>query len=160
MGDRATVRIGPKRAVKRYATPAEAEAEAAWYQRVPWAAPKLLDVIGSTLVIQTHPVAYHHPKWRPAQALYELLTALHAEGIHHRDVHVKNIVASHNGPLLIDWETALHHPTPVSYDLYGPDASGIPAPKIHDGYEPQWWGSKQRMSIRNRWECHVPAPTH
>lgn len=160
MGDRALVRVGPVHTTKQYATAAEAEAEAAWYQLVPWAAPRLIDLDGPTLTIQTHPVATSIPHWRPAQALFELLTRLHAEGIHHRDVHVRNIVKGPHGPLLIDWETALHQPSPVSYDLYGPDASGIPAPPIHDGYTPQWWGSTQRMSISNRWECHVPAPTH
>lgn len=160
MGNRALIRVGPAHTLKQYATTIEAEAEAAWYQRVPWAAPKLLDLDGPTLTIETLPVATRLPHWRPSQALFELLTALHNEGVHHRDVHVKNIVKGPEGPLLIDWETAIDHPSPVSYDLYGPDASGIPAPEIHDGFQPQFWESTQCMSIRNRWECHVPAPTH
>jgi hypothetical protein len=90
--------------------------------------------------------------------LHVLLLRLHAEGVHHRDVHVRNLVRAADGrPLLIDWETAIHWPSALSYDLHGPDASGVPVPEIHAAHTPQWWGSPQRMSIRSQWGCDVPA---
>lgn len=154
MARRAAVEVGHSRTVKRYADPAAAAAEAAWYQRVPWAAPRLLAVDGSTLVLETRPTAYRLPQWQPVAALRDLLSALHAEGVHHRDVHVRNIVQGENGgPLLIDWETALLQHSALSYDLHGPEASGIPVPDIHAGITPQWWGSPQKCSIRMRWRA-------
>lgn len=156
---RATVHVLGRRVVKTFTDPAAAEREVQWYQRVPWAAPRLLDFKnGDTLFLQFLPPARRTPTWRPVEPLYELLQALHREGIHHRDVHPGNIVRGPAGPLLIDWETALHQPSQVSYDLYGPDDSGVPVPDIHAGMAPQWWGSHQRMSIRNQWRCDVPAP--
>lgn len=156
---RATVRVRPDRTIKRHRTEAAAAAEAAWYERVPWAAPRLLDLAGRTLVIETcTPQARCGPRWRPVAELHALLLRLHAEGIHHRDVHVRNIVRGQDGrPLLIDWETATHQPTDLSYDLHGPDASGVPVPEIHAQHTPQWWGSAQRMSIKSQWGCDVPA---
>lgn len=157
MARRAVVRVGRERTMKRYRSPAAAHAEAAWYQRVPWAAPRLLDVDGATLVLETLPVALRLPGWRPAAALRDLLLRLHAEGVHHRDVHVRNVVRGPSGPLLIDWEAAICQPSTLSYDLYGPDASGVPVPEIHAQHIPQWWGSQQRMSIKSQWGCDVPA---
>jgi tRNA A-37 threonylcarbamoyl transferase component Bud32 len=151
------VRVGRERTTKRHRTEAAAEAEAEWYQRVPWAAPRLLDVDGATLVLETRPPALRLPGWRPVDELYALLLRLHAEGIHHRDVHVGNVVRGPDGPQLIDWETATRQPSALSYDLYGPDASGVPVPGIHARHIPQWWGSQQRMSIKSRWGCDVPA---
>lgn len=146
---RATVRVAAGRATKTFVDPADAEREAAWYQRVPWAAPCLLDLDGPILTMQALPLA--GPRWRPAEQLRTLLEQLHAEGIHHRDVHPGNIVRGPHGPLLIDWETAIYWPSALSYDLHGPEASGVPVPDIHAGITPQWWGSTQRMSIKNRW---------
>ncbi|MCC9712071.1 phosphotransferase [Streptomyces sp. MNU76] len=159
MGRRAAVTVGRSHTVKRYGSPAAAAAEACWYQRLPWAAPRLLDVDGAALVLQTRPTARALPWWQPAEALRELLQAVHAEGVHHRDVHVGNIVQAEDGaPLLIDWETALARPAPLSYDLHGPDASGVPVPAIHGGMTPQWWGSPQKSSIRMRWRTDA-VPT-
>ena len=159
MPPRALVRVGPQRTIKRYRTPAEAHAEAAWYGRVPWASPRLLAVDGATLVLETcTPQVRCGPDWRPVAELHELLRRLHAEGIHHRDVHVRNLVRGHHGEvLLVDWETAIHRPTPRSYDLHGPDVSGVPVPDIHARHTPQWWASPQRYSIRSQWGCDVPA---
>ena len=159
MNRRATVRVAPGRTLKKHGTAEAASAEAAWYERVPWAAPRLLDIDGRMLLIETCvPYVRCPPSWRPAADLAALLRRLHAEGIHHRDVHVANLVCDRDGhPLLIDWETAIYRPAPLSYDLCGPDASGVPAPAIHARHTPQWWGSPQKMSIRSQWGCDVPA---
>ncbi|MDH2392322.1 phosphotransferase [Streptomyces sp. HNM0663] len=159
MGRRAAVTVGRSHTVKRYADAQAAAAEAAWYRRLPWAAPRLLNVDGPVLVLQTLPTARSLPGWRPAAALWELLAAVHAEGVHHRDVHVGNIVQANDGsPLLIDWETGLWQPSALSYDLHGPHASGIAVPDIHTGLTPQWWGSPQAASIGRRWgNAGVPA---
>lgn len=160
MARRAMVKVGRSCTVKRYATAAAAWAEVEWYERVPWAAPRLLDVEGAALIVETLPVAAALPGWRPAAALRELLEALHAEGVHHRDVHVRNIVRAGDGrPLLIDWETAIHQPAALSYDLHGPDASGVPVPEIHAGLTPQWWGSPQPASISKRWRAPCISST-
>lgn len=159
MGRRAVVRVGRDRTIKRHQNAAAAQAEADWFERVPWAVPRLLDVDGPTLVLETcTPYRRCGPGWRPAAELHALLTRLHADGIHHRDVHVLNLVRSAAGRvLLIDWETAIYQPSELSYDLHGPEASGVPVPAIHAPYTPQWWGSPQRMSIRSQWGCDVPA---
>lgn len=158
MARRAVVQVGRTRTVKRYRSTEAAAAEAAWYQRVPWAAPRLLGLDGPTLVLETCVPAQHLPAWRPVAELHALLRRLHAEGFHHRDVHIRNLVSGPGGNvLLIDWETAVHQPSGLSYDLHGPDASGVPVPDIHAGMTPQWWGSPQRMSIRSQWGCDVPA---
>jgi streptomycin 6-kinase len=154
MGRRAVVTVNRCHTVKRYPDPASAAAEAAWYQRLPWAGPRLIDLDGPALVLETRPTACQLPQWQPAAALRELLEALHAQGVHHRDVHVKNIVQGEDGaPLLIDWETALERAAELSYDLHGPEASGVPVPEIHEGLTPQWWGSQQKFSIRMRWRA-------
>jgi len=160
MGRRAALSPGPQATVKTYRRAADALAEIAWYQRVPWAAPRLLDADPATgrLVLQTLPVALDRPAWRPAAALAELLTALHRENIHHRDVHLRNLLIGPGGaPLLIDWETAIDQRARYSYDLYGPEVSGVPVPAIHTGLTPQWWASAAPMSIRRRWGIDVPT---
>ncbi len=152
MGTRAKVEVFGDRTIKKYDDPVLAAAEAAWFIRVPWATPRLLDFDGTTLTIETGQDASEVPEWRPVGVLRELLGALHAEGVHHRDVHVKNVVRLDGEPRLIDWETAIIDPAPFSYDLYGPEDSGIPIPKIHTRLIPMWWGSRQRLSIKNQWE--------
>lgn len=149
---RAVIRVGPEVTIKSHVDAAAAAAEAGWYERVPWAAPRLLAVHGPDLHLQTLPVAAHLHTWRPVEQLRALLERLHGEGIHHRDVHVRNLVRGEGDePLLIDWETAIHQPSPRSYDLHGPDASRVPVPHIHAGLTPQWWGSAQQSSIAKRW---------
>lgn len=153
MGTRATVEVRPDVTVKTYRDRGLAAEEADWYTIIPWAAPKLIDFFGSTLVIETCERGTDLPDWRPVAALRDLLTMLHDEGFHHRDLHLKNVVRGKDGrPLLIDWETAIHHPSELSYDLAGPEASGVPIPMIHRRFIPAWWGSRERMSIKNQWE--------
>ncbi|WP_324192170.1 phosphotransferase [Nocardia puris] len=156
---RATLVVHRDHTVKTYRHPSMAAAEIAWYQRAPWATPALIDADPETgrLVIATHPPA--GDSYRPVTELAELLDALAAEHIHHRDVHPGNILAGPAGPLLIDWETATHVVAP-SYDLWGPDISGVPVPDIHTALRTpyvMWWASPHRASIRERWGADVPA---
>jgi hypothetical protein len=152
MGARAKVTVRPDVTTKTYVTPELAKAETNWYRLVSWAAPKLIDFHGSTLVIETCKPATELPDWRPVAALRDLLTMLHDEGLHHRDLHLKNVVRGRDGrPLLIDWETAIEYPAEFSYDLHGPAASGVPIPEIHTRLIPAWWGSREKMSIKNQW---------
>lgn len=66
---------------------------------------------------------------------------------------MRNVVKGRAGqPLLIDWETAIEYPAELSYDLHGPEASGVPIPEIHRRLIPAWWGSREKMSIKNQWE--------
>ncbi len=46
MGKRATVVVSPDRTVKTYQDPELAKIEVGWYERVPWACPRLLDFDG------------------------------------------------------------------------------------------------------------------
>lgn len=152
MARRATVSIRDGCVVKTYRDPEGAQREADWYRRLPWAAPQLLDHQPGVLVIEYRPTAQACPTWRPVAELETLLEKIHAEGVHHRDVHVQNVVCGEDDqPLLIDWETAIWHPSPLSYDLHGPEASGVAIPDIHAGLTPQWLGSAQTMSITRRW---------
>lgn len=158
--ERAIVHVGPEWTVKRYRQRRDARAEVGWYERVPWAAPRPVYVEGADLIIPTLPVAANNPKWRPAQELVDLLNRLSEQGIHHRDVHTKNIVMGADGsPLLIDWETAGIYGTSVSYDLYGPEVSTVPMPRIHErlGVAAQWWGSGQPYSIGREWGVDTPC---
>lgn len=165
-GQRATVVVARDATTKTYFDPAAAAHEIAWYQALPeWAAPRLVDAdpeVGR-LVIATHPPA--DDDYRPAEALAELLRALEVGHVHHRDVHPGNVVQGPDGPLLIDWETAVLAARP-SYDLHGPEVSGVPVPEIHaalrsrnspDGYV-MYWTSPHRHSIRERWGVDVPIP--
>lgn len=153
MGLRAKVEVFPDRTIKTYIDQSLAAVEAEWYLRLPWACPRLLDLDGATLTIETCYTGTAYPEWRPVVELRELLSAVHAEGVHHRDVHLKNVVKGPGGrPLLIDWETAIEYPAEFSYDLYGPDVSGVPIPEIHRRLIPAWWGSREKMSIKNQWE--------
>ena len=157
---RATCVINGNTCVKQYANPTDAHNEIGWYQRIGGLyAPKLIDADPSRgqLVIAAHPVA--QANYQPAQQLRELLEAMERDHIHHRDVHPGNIVAAPQGPLLIDWETAIEADAP-SYDLHGPEKSGVPIPAIHaalnNGYM-MWWGSSHRMSIANVWSPRAPV---
>jgi Ser/Thr protein kinase RdoA (MazF antagonist) len=148
---RSSVLLGRGHVTKVFATEHAADREAEWYARFPWACPRLLSRDGATLVTERLPLAPRYRDRRNARALKELLEELHKAGVHHRDVHLGNVVLGPKGPLLIDWETAIEQPAPVSYDLYGPEASGVPLPEIHSGLTPQWWGSGHRLSIGKRW---------
>lgn len=151
---RAVVHVGLVWTTKRYRTADEAAQEAWWYERVPWATPPLVCQDGQDLIFPTLPVASSFPAWRPVEGLRSLLSRLHAQGVHHRDVHTKNVVMGRDGePLLIDWETATEHTSEHSYDLHGPETSGVPVPDLHERLQiaPQWWGSGQSYSIGVEW---------
>ena len=157
--NRAIVHVGPEWTVKRYRTAEEADAEAYWFRRVPWAAPELVCQDGQDLIMPTLPVAAQTPDWRPVEELRALLVRLQNEGVHHRDVHTKNVVMGKDGmPLLIDWETAVEHDAEFGYDLYGPEVSGVPIPPLHEKYglSSQWWGSPQNYAIGREWEAPCP----
>lgn len=158
---RATLTIGTRTVTKHHHNPEHTKIELDWYRRVPWACPELLDHGPGFITIARHTAAHHDPAYRPVEQLAELLTHLESLGIHHRDVHAANVVAGPGGPLLIDWECAVTQ-TARSYDLYGPEISGVPVPDIHlkvrSGYV-MWWGSPHPMSIRNRWETHCIPTT-
>lgn len=146
---RATLIIGPETVTKQFRNPTDADTEISWYQQLPpGIAPQILHAEDDVLVITKHPPA--KPERGP---LIQLLQRLQSLGIHHRDVHPGNIVQGPDGPLLIDWETAIHATAP-SYDLHGPEVSGIPIPAIHQalgtGYC-MWLHSSHRLSIRNQW---------
>lgn len=160
---RARILVGPTTTTKTFADPADAATEYGWYQRFPWACPQLLDadLDRGVLVIATSPTARDLPRYRPAAELAELLYRLTDAGVSHRDVWPGNILATPNGPRLIDWETAIDQP---GYDLYGPDKTGIPIPAIHlavrsrnspRGYR-MWWNAPHPQSIRNRWHAQLP----
>ena len=162
MGARATITHGRGTVTKQYHDPADAHAEIHWYQQLAdqQICPRLVDAHPDTgtLIIAAHRPAGHD--YRPAHQLAELLHQLQALGIAHRDVHPANIVEGPHGPLLIDWETAITAaPGARSYDLHGPELSGVPVPDIHqtirsrnspNGYA-MWWGSPHRAPIRNQW---------
>lgn len=159
MARRATIEINADLVIKTYDDPELAKAEAEWYRRVPWATPTLLDFDGNRLMIERMIPAVELPGWRPVGEMRQLLGLLHGEGIHHRDVHLKNIVCGRDGqPLLIDWETAIERPARLSYDLWGPDESRVPIPLIHTRLIPAWWGSREKWSIKNQWEVRDDVP--
>lgn len=140
--------------VKRFHSSAGCEGEAQWYRRYPGFCPELVAVDGPDLVTRRYPVAWDVPSWRDAKALYRLLSELGAAGVHHRDVHLRNIVIVDGAPRLIDWVTAVEAPGRVSYDLYG-EAAGIERPPGHVTY--QCWTAPNRWSIREAWGVDVPA---
>lgn len=169
---RAVITVGPDVTVKRYHQAGDAAREIRFYERFPWACPVLLDadLDAGRLIIATHPIADAlTPDPPPITELAELLRALEAEHVHHRDVHPGNIALTDDGPRLIDWETAIisspnqRNPfrgSRLSYDLYGPIASGVSPPAIHRAlphrYE-MWWGSDHPRSIKNQWRTDVPT---
>lgn len=157
---RSVIRIRGDEVHKTHFNDRAADRETGWYEVLPWAAPKLLRREGNTLILQKLETAEELPQWRPVEELAALLHQLEAIDVHHRDVHVKNIVRLPCGkPALIDWETAVHQEAPCSYDLCGPKVSGVPIPRIHAKLrEPaQWWGARFSSSIGKAWGADVPA---
>jgi serine/threonine protein kinase len=155
---RPSIQVGQFVTIKQHLTRADAENEARWFHEVPWATPVLLDICGTTMVMQTLPSCWKLKDWRPVAELHDLLLRLHAVDVHHRDVHPGNIVRGMDGrPRLIDWETAIRQEAPESYDLVG-SASGVPDPERHQKAEySQWWESSSKCSIEKVWGCGVPS---
>lgn len=152
---RTTIVLHPHVCIKTYHQPEWARTEIDYYLAVPWACPPLLwyDLDTGTVITKTLPLAANTaaPEFHPVGKLVALLRRLAAEGIHHRDVHPANIVISDGGdPLLLDWETAVRQPG-LSYDLYGPDVSGVEIPFVHQECGPQWLFSDDPSSIKNQW---------
>lgn len=135
-------------AIKRFRSAQECETEARWFRRFPWAAPELVVQDGPDMMTRRYPVAWETSEWRDAHALKALILRLFAEGVHHRDVHLRNIVLRDGQPLLIDWYTAIDHPSPVSYDLYGRRAA-LPKPEGHIDH--QCWDTPNPYSIKEAW---------
>lgn len=152
--DRATVTIDTTRGevVKRFTDPMRCAREVMFYTAVPWACPTMISHTDDTLTVELLPTAVELADWKPVAATRTLLERLHANHVHHRDVHAKNLVRAADGsPRLIDWETATIRQTTMSYDLHGPDASGIEKPEEHDGYQAQWWDSGATGFALGRW---------
>ncbi|GAF89737.1 unnamed protein product [marine sediment metagenome] len=148
---RADLHIGPQTTTKTYLNPHDALTEIAYYQQVPWACPTLLDAdpqAGQLVIATGQPATI-----ADADGLLELLEHLSSAHIHHRDVWVGNVISTPDGPKLIDWECGLYQVAP-SYDLHGPETSGVPIPSIHTalgtGYA-MWIGSDHPKSIENMW---------
>lgn len=167
MGARASITFGRGIVTKQYRDPADAVAEISWYQQLAGQriCPRLIDAhpdTGTLILAQHTPAGLDY---QPVRQLADLLFELEALGVAHRDVHPGNILAGPRGPLLIDWETAVTTPGVPSYDLYGPDASGVDVPSIHQAIRSRnsphgycmWWASPHRWSIRNQWGADVPA---
>lgn len=152
---RSYVEVGPDVTVKRFVRPESAAHELSFYKLVPWACPELLDHDELTLTMRTYECAVDLPDWKPLGELRALLQRLHRVGVHHRDLHVKNVLRRPDGsPVLIDWECAVVMRTHLSYDLSGPGVSKVPVPDLHVrlNVTPAWWHSRERHSIFNRWE--------
>lgn len=147
---RTSIVLHPDITIKTYNQPDWAAYEISFYRMVPWACPPLIWADAGTLVTKTLPLAANNPDYQPVDDLIDLLTRLNDVGIHHRDVHPANIVIGADGPLLIDWECAIHYPNTMSYDLHGP-ISSVPIPDIHHDCGPQWINSEDPSSIQNTW---------
>lgn len=120
-------------------------------------APEVVDV-GDDWFTSRHtgrPIADFDPFWTLEQRIdvrdrtIRLLTDLFELGVHHRDASGLNITIDHDGSLkLIDFEWAIRQEAPCSFDLYGPEASGVPAPDQHQelGFSVWWRGSIRPLS--------------
>lgn len=152
---RSTVTLHDHFVVKQHHDRARFVLELDCYRTFRDSAPKLFkwDRETLTLTIERLPLACDLPEWKPVAQLRALLERLEARGVHHRDVHTKNIVRAADGsPLLIDWETAIVAHGCPSYDLFGPEVSGISKPVEHTDYAAQWWDAGTRWSIGRAWE--------
>lgn len=162
-GKRADIKVTDSHVVKKYHDPALARHEIGWYGMVGGRfAPRLIfsDVVDGLLLIERGRAVY-----RPmVSELVSMLKSMELLGIHHRDVHPGNLVTIDGHLRLIDWETAICDAGAPSYDLYGPDVSGLPVPDIHaairskrspNGYR-MWFGCDHPASIRSMWGADVP----
>lgn len=151
--------------VKTYRVREQMSPEYDWYMEVSGTfAPRLLDADlrrGQLVIERGLPVIRPRP-----EELYEMLCEMAERGIYHRDVHPGNLVTVGGMLKLIDWETAIRDYRGVpSYDLWGPQLSGIEVPVIHselrskrspNGYS-MFWMSDHPASIKNQWGVDVPT---
>ena len=150
--------------IKTYHNREQVSPEFEWYLEVGGTfAPRLLeaDLRRGRLVIERG-----LPVIRPrVEELAAMIGEMVDLGIHHRDVHPGNLVTVGGMLKLIDWETAIRDYRGVSYDFYGPEASGIEVPVIHaelrskrspNGYS-MYWMSDHPASIKNQWGADVPT---
>jgi hypothetical protein len=119
---------------KVYHEPLDFLAEAGWAVRASregWGAPVVNVDPGSLSVTYERGVrvSRHTPAW---VELLDLIGSLHAVGVHHRDVHLGNLLRFSGSLRLIDWETAIEVPGAASYDLDGP-TEAVPLPVLHEG---------------------------
>ncbi len=153
---RATIVVGSEHTTKTFHDLDAFDRERNWYIDLPWATPKLISARNGVITMKTGQIARHGD----IEELVNLLNRLQCNGIHHRDVHPRNIVHTPDGMRLIDWETAIAgEPGAPSYDLNGPGGSGVPVPKIHqairsknspNGYS-MWIGSDHPASVKTQW---------
>jgi Ser/Thr protein kinase RdoA (MazF antagonist) len=143
---------------KTYATAQEAGREVMWYRQVPWATPRLLAFSGRTLHIERCVPAIESLDRRDPDGLFSLLLRLQERRIHHRDLHIRNVVFDGEGFVrLIDWEHAIRFDSAISYDIHGAARSGVPISPTCLGKEAWSWDASPRTSIRNYWGCDVSA---
>lgn len=106
--------------------------------------PELLDFTDDTIIMRWHqPLKawmsqVDRAEWPfMARRIYEQILELESRQIHHRDMHRNNLVIRPDGvPLFIDFEFAIRQDA-ISYDLYGPEISGVPPHRLHE--RPAWW---------------------
>lgn len=155
VGPLAVIRKETDYVIKRFRSSEECAMEARWYRRFPQFCPELLAQDTCDLVTRRHDVAWETPAWRDVNALVELIRAVHAEGVHHRDFHLNNVVIRDGRPLLIDWFTAIEAPNAsCAYDFYG-EISGVPKPERHLDF--QCWDTPNPYSIKEAWGVDLPA---
>lgn len=139
---------------KQFRSPVEYEHEWQFYRDFGQYAPRVVKLLPEDLTIVCEAgLLIDSPTESHINQLASILGVLAAEGVHHRDVHPKNIVDTPDGVKLLDWETAIRH-SGRSYDLCGP--VDVPVPVQHGGLLPQWWESNDIGSIRNVWGVGIP----
>lgn len=163
---RAVVRRATARAVisdpqdgtitKRFHDPELARRELGWYLRLEHlqVAPRLLDYTRDSLILEHCPTAEDlgADAWHPYQELHATLFHLAWDhGVHHRDVHARNVVRLPGGrPGLIDWETAVYAPQLPPYDLVGPHPH-IARPDIHRARYVMHWHAEHPLAMGRFW---------
>jgi hypothetical protein len=116
-------------------------------------APAVVEVTDEVLRTELHPTLRQW--WEAGQSGTDLaamrvllrtrIDELHSHGICHRDLHIDNVVLRDGLPLFIDPDFAIaSDPHAPCFDLYGPDASGVPAPHAHKAQggaaaQGVWW---------------------
>jgi len=126
------------------------------YVEMPWATPAIqwngalwLEMERCTPILD-YPVS-QSKQW--AKPLRRLVERVNKAGWWHCDLSLVNVVVHpQRGPLLIDWEHLSPALSPVSYDLYGAQAAGVPPkhPKI-PGDTGACWNALAQYSPRTVW---------